>query len=76
MTGLGDDRAATWYRRAMRIALPLGVVQLALAVFMVYELVAGVESVRPALLVQLALNMLAGVLLIWQGLQYRRRPRG
>ena len=47
------DRAAIWYGRLMRMALPFGVLALAANLFEAYQL-----------------------LLIWQGMQYRRQRPG
>jgi hypothetical protein len=70
------DRAAIWYGRLMRIALPFGVLALAANLFEAYQLVAGAESPRPVLIVQVVLNTAVAILLIWQGMQYRRQRPG
>ena len=70
-----ENRAAVWYGRIMRIALPFGVLALAANLFMAYQLVTGAAGHRPGLIVQLVLNTSVAAILIWQGLQYRRQRR-
>jgi hypothetical protein len=76
MTGSEGGRAVLWYGRLMRIALPFGIVALAWNVLLAYRLVIGADSPRSALsILTILLNTSIAVILIWQGLLYRRRPR-
>jgi len=72
MAGPNGGRAAIWYGRLMRIALPFGAVALAANLFQAYQIAVGAESPRPGPILQVVLNTAVAILLIWQGLQYRR----
>jgi hypothetical protein len=76
MTGSEVGRAASWYGRVMRIALPFGLVSLAWNIVQAYGLVTGADSPRPVLaVITILLNTSIAAMLIWQGLVYLRRPR-
>ena len=75
MTGSDDGRAAVWFGRLMRVAVPFGIASLAWNAVQVYGLVTAGETPRPAAIVTILLNTGVAVLLIWQGLDYRRRTR-
>jgi hypothetical protein len=76
MSGSDDGRAAIWYGRLMRIAVPFGLASLAWNAVQAYALATGVEGLTPGRVVTILLNMSVAVLLIWQGLLYWRRARG
>jgi hypothetical protein len=76
MTGSDGGRAALWYGRIMRIALPFGLASLTWNVVQIYALVAAGEGLKLGTIVTILLNASVAVLLIWQGLVYRRRSRG
>jgi hypothetical protein len=75
MTGSDRGQAAIWFGRLMRIAVPFGIASLTWNVLQIYELVTAGESPRPGTVVTILLNTGVAVLLIWQGLDYRRRTR-
>jgi hypothetical protein len=76
MTRPGGGRAAMWFGRLMWIALPFGFASLAWNAAQVFGLITGAESPKPGVVVTILLNTSVAVLLIWQGLDYRRRTRG
>jgi hypothetical protein len=75
MTGSNGGRAGVWFGRLMRIAVPFGFASLAWNAVQVYELITGIDSPRPGTVVTILLNTSVAALLIWQGLDYRRRTR-
>ena len=76
MAGPAGARAAIWFGRLMRIAVPFGLAALAWSLFQAYEIATGPEGVRPGAVVQILLNSTVAVLLVWQGVQSRRQRRG
>jgi hypothetical protein len=75
MTGSDGGQAAIWFGRLMRIAVPFGIASLIWNVVQIYGLVTAGESPKPGTVVTILLNTGVAVLLIWQGLDYRRRTR-
>jgi hypothetical protein len=75
MTGFDGGRAAVWYRRIMRIALPFALASLTWNIVQIYALITAGEGPKPGTIVTILLNASVAVVLIWQGLLYWQRSR-